>query len=240
MAWLCVGAIVNQPPTGKRALSDEPTPESGAAQGAGKKRDAKALTLVGAGMLTIVASVITLFVDKLSLPLRVSLMMGLLGIGLAGAAVIMQTVPEHWVRPVGAVAAGTAVLMTLTFFLTPHPQAASALDTSSPPPGRLTLQLKPDHGGISTTFIASGTGCSRQGDEIHIYLDGKALYQPAICQLDHTYLMSYSPGQNGTLAWLDGDGNQHNLTLSPGSSYTVYAQTTLGESVSPTVTYRVG
>jgi hypothetical protein len=191
-------------------------------------------------MLTIVASVITLFVDKLSLPLRVSLMMGLFGIGLAGAAAIMQIVPEHWVRPVGAVAAGSAVLMTLTFFFGPHPQAASALAASSPPPGRLTLQLRPDHGGISTAFTASGTGCPRQGDEIHIYFDGKALYQPAICQVDHTYLMSYSPDQNGTLAWLDGSGNRHNLTLSPGTTYTVYAQTTSGESGSPPVTYRVG
>ena len=231
---------MNKPPTGKRALSDEPTPESGASRGARKKRDAKAVTLVGAGMLTILASVITLFVDKLSLPLRVSLVMGLFGIGLTGAAVIMQTVPENWVRPVGAVAGGTAVLMTLTFFLTPHSQAASTLDASSPPPGRLTLQIRPDHGGISTTFIASGTGCPRQGDEIHIYFDGKALYQPAICQVDHTYLMSYSPDQNGTLAWLDGYGNRHNLTLSPGRTYTVYAQTTYGESVSPTVTYRIG
>jgi hypothetical protein len=81
-------------------------------------------------MLTIFASAITLFVDKLSLPLYASLMIGLFGIGLVGAAVIMQTVPEGWVRPVSAVAVGIAVLMTLTFFLTPHPKAAPGLDSS--------------------------------------------------------------------------------------------------------------
>ncbi len=86
MTWLCAGAIVNQPPTGKRAFSDERAPESAASRRTGQKRDAKALTLIGAGMLTIVAAVITLFVDKLSPPLRVSLMMGLLGIGLGAPA----------------------------------------------------------------------------------------------------------------------------------------------------------
>lgn len=148
---------MNQPPTGKRALSDESPSGSGAAQDAGKKPDAKALTLVGAGMLTILASVVTLFVDKLSLPLRVSLTMGLFGIGLAGAAAIMQTVPDRWLRPVGAVAVGTAGLMTLTFFLVPRPKAASAQDTGSQTSARMTLQTQPDHGGINTAFIASDT-----------------------------------------------------------------------------------
>lgn len=229
---------MNQPPTGKRAVSDESPPGSGAAQGAGKKRDAKTITLVGASMLTILASVVTLFIDKLSLPLRVSLMMGLFGIGLAGAAAIMQTVPDHWLRPVGAVAVGTAGLMTLTFFLAPGPKAASAQDTGSQTSARLTLQIRPDRGGINTAFIASGTGCPRQGGEIHIYFDGKALSDPAICQADHTYQTSFSP-QSGVLIWGDGWGNQHNLTLSPGSTYTVYAQTTDGDSVSSTVTYEV-
>ena len=116
---------MDQPSSGERALSDEPAAQPGTPQGPGKKRDAKSLSLVAAGMLTIVASVITLFVDKLSLPLRVSLILGLFGIGLTGAAVIMQAAPERWVRPVAAVAAGTVVLMTVTFFLAPHPGAAS-------------------------------------------------------------------------------------------------------------------
>jgi hypothetical protein len=60
-----------------------------------------------------------------------------------------------------------------------------------------------------------------------------------MCQANHTYLISYSPKQNGTLGWFDGAGKQHSLTLSPGSTYTVYAQTTSGDSVSPRVTYRV-
>ena len=224
---------MNQPPT-------ESAPVSGAAQGAKKKRDMKAVTLVCASMLAILAAVVTLFVDKLSLPLPVSLMMGLFGIGLAGAAAIMQSLPEHWVRLVGAVAVGTAVLMTLTFFLTPRPKSASAQDPSPQPPARITLQIKPDHGGISTAFIVSGTGCPRRGGQIDIYFDGKALLVSATCQANHTYLTPFSPDQNGMLPWVDGYGTQHNLTLSPGSTYMVYARTIAGDSVSPTVTYRVG
>ncbi len=37
-----------------------------------------------------------------------------------------------------------------------------------------------------------------------------------------------------------GTGNRHNLTLPHGLIYTVYAQTTNGDSVSSTVTYKVG
>ena len=232
---------MNQPPNDKRTLSDESAPGSGAAQGAEKKRDAKALTLVGAGMLTILASVVTLFVDKLSLPLRVSLILGLFGIGLAGAAVIIQTAPERWRRPVGAVAVGTAVLMTLTFFLTPRPEASSSSTqgTTSQPGTGMTLAIKPDHGTISSAFFISGTGCPRQGDEIHIYFDGIDLFSPAICQADHTYRTSYRPDPKGALLWF-GDGHWQHLPLSPGSTYTVYATTVDGESVSPTVIYRVG
>jgi len=229
---------MGQPPGGKRALSDESAAAPRAAQGTEKKRDAKALTLVGAGMLTIFASIITLFVDKLSLPLRVSLMLGLFGIGLTGAAAIMQTVPERWVRPVGAVAVGTAVLMTLTFFLTPRPKAASSQDTTSQSQAGMTLAIKPGHGTISTAFFVSGTGCPRPGGEIHIYFDGIDLFAPAICQANHTYRTSYHPDPNG-LKWF-GDGHWQHLTLSPGSTYMVYAETTDGVSVSPTVTYRVG
>jgi hypothetical protein len=232
---------MNQPPDRERALSDEPAARPGTARGTERKRDAKALTLVVGGMLTILASVITLFVDKLSLPLRVSLPMGLLGIGLAGAASIMQIVPDRWTRPVVTVAIGTAVLMALTFFLTtPHPKAAATLNATAQQPGGMTLELEPDHGRISTAISVSGTGCPRPGGEVHIYFDGKDLFAPATCLADHTYLTSYSPKPNGILRWFDGAGNQHNLTLSPGSTYAVYAQTTSGDAVSPRVTYRVG
>lgn len=108
--------------------------------------------------------------------LYASLMIGLFGIGLAGAAVIMQTVPEGWVRPVSAVAVGIAVLMTLTFFLTPHPKAASGLESSSPGPAGMTLGITPDHGRISTAFFVSGTGCPRPGGEIHVYFHGIDLF----------------------------------------------------------------
>jgi hypothetical protein len=229
---------MSQPPSDERALREESAARAGATQGSAKKRDPKALTLVGAGMLTIFASAITLFVDKLSLPLYASLMIGLFGIGLAGAAVIMQTVPEGWVRPVSAVAVGIAVLMTLTFFLTPHPKAASGLESNSPGPAGMTLGITPDHGRISTAFFASGTSCPRPGGEIHVYFDGIDLFAPAICQPDHTYRTSFRP-QNGALHWF-GDGHWHWLTLSPGKTYTVYATTVDGDQVSPSVTYRVG
>jgi hypothetical protein len=229
---------MSQPPGGERALSEGSAAGVGAAQGSAKKRDPKALTLVGAGMLTILASVITLFVDKLSLPLYASLMVGLFGIGLAGAALIMQTVPEGWARPVSAVAVGIAVLMALTFFLIPRPKAASGRENGSPGLARMTLEITPDHGRISTAFFVSGSGCPRPGGEIHVYFDGIDLFAPAICQPDHTYRASYRP-QNGALQWF-ADGHWHNLTLSPGATYTVYATTVDGGRVSPSVTYRVG
>jgi hypothetical protein len=152
----------------------------------------------------------------------------------------MQTVPERWARPVGAIAVGTAVLMTLTFFLTPRPKASSSQETTSQSQTDMTLAIKPDHGTISTAFFVSGTGCPRQGAEIHIYFDGIDLFAPAICQADHTYRTSYRPNPPGALLWFGDDGHWHHLALKPGSTYTVYATTIDGDSVSPTVTYRVG
>lgn len=230
---------MDQPSRGERALSDEPTAQPGTPQAPGKKRDAKSLSLVAAGMLTIVASVITLFVDKLSLPLRVSLILGLLGIGLTGAAVIMQAAPERWARPVAAVAAGTVVLMTMTFFLAPHPGAASTPGSTAQTQGELTLSINPDHGGISDTLFVSGTGCPLPGGEIHIYFDGIDLFDAAICQADHTYRKSYRPYPHRGLQYFE-DGQWQYLPLSPGSTHPLYAETTNGASVSPDVTYRVG
>jgi hypothetical protein len=230
---------MSQPPSRERALREESAAPGGGTGRGGKKRDPKALTLIGAGMLTVVASVITLFVDKLSLPLYASLMIGLVGIGLAGAALIMQLVPEHWTRPVGTVALGIAVLVTLTFFLTPRPKAAAPREAASPGPGGMTLAITPGRGQINTTFFVSGI-CPRQGGEIHIYFDGKDLFAPATCLADHTYRTSYSPSQEGGLTWSDGSGKQHILTLSSGSTYVIYAQTTYGDWVSRSVKYRVG
>jgi hypothetical protein len=230
---------MSQPPNRERASRKESAAPADAAERSGKKRDPKALTLVSAGMLTILASVITLFVDKLSLPLYASLMIGLFGIGLAGAALIMQAVPEHWVRPVSAVAAGIAVLATLTFFLAPRPNAASPPQTTSQGSAGMTLGITPDHGRISTAFFVSGT-CLRPGREVHVYFDGKDLVDPATCLADHTYRKSYSPNEKGKLAWFDGYGKQHTTTLSAGSTYIVYAQTTDGDWVSHSVKYWVG
>ena len=103
----------------------------------------------------------------------------------------------------------------------------------------LTTAIRPDHGRITTAFVVSGSGC-RQGDEIVVIFDAKALSgNGGTCQVNHTYLISYGPDQNGTLAWYGGHGDRHNLTLSAGTTYTLYAQTTDGLLVSPNVTYRV-
>ncbi len=229
---------MGQQPSRERAPHDGSAAPPGDAGRGGTKRDPKALTLVGAGMLTIVASVITLFVDKLSLPLYASLMIGLIGIGLAGAALIMQLVPEHWTRPVGAVGLGIAVLVVLTFFLTPR-KSETPLEAASQGPSGVTLALVPDRGQPDTTFFVSGN-CPRRGGEIHIYFDGKDLFTPATCLADHTYRTSYRPDQDGRLTWFDGSGKRHLLTLSTGSTYMIYAQTTYGDAVSHRVKYRVG
>jgi TIR domain len=100
------------------------------------------------------------------------------------------------------------------------------------------LEIRPDHGRISTAFVVSGTGCP-QGRQINVIFDAKSLSETATCQANHTYLISYSPNQNGVLPWSDGMGNQHTLTLSPGTTYTVYAQTPTGDWVSLSATYRV-
>ncbi len=68
---------MSQPPSHEQAPHGGPVAPVSVADRSEKKRDPKTLSLVGAGMLTILASVITLFVDKLSLPLYVSLMIGL-------------------------------------------------------------------------------------------------------------------------------------------------------------------
>jgi len=230
---------MSQPPSRERAPHGEPIAPVSVAERSEKKRDPKALSLVGAGMLTIVASVITLFVEKLSLPLYVSLMIGLFGIGLSGAALLMQTVPERWTRPVSAVAVGTAVLMTLTFLLVPRSKADSPPGSSSHGPVGMTVEIAPDHGLISSAFFVSGI-CPQPGGEVHIYLDGKDLFAPATCLADHTYRTSYSPSRKGELTWFDGSGKQHVMTLTAGSVYIVYAQTTYRDWVSRSVKYRVG
>jgi hypothetical protein len=107
------------------------------------------------------------------------------------------------------------------------------------PPAGMTLEITPDHGGISATINVFGTGCP-QGDQIDIYFDGKALFPSPKCQANHAYQYSYSPDQNGTLTWVDGSGSSKRFTLSPDRTYYVYAQTVPGGPVSPRVTYRVG
>jgi hypothetical protein len=122
---------------------------------------------------------------------------------------------------------------------TPPPKTPSAQATSPQPAARMALQIRPDHGGISRSFEVSGTGCPHQGDQIDIYFDGKALFPAPTCQADHTYQKTYIPGQNGMLPWIDGNGNQRNLTLSPGWTYTVQACTiTIRQVCSSRVTYR--
>lgn len=101
----------------------------------------------------------------------------------------------------------------------------------------LTLEIRPDHGQPSAAFVVSGTGCPRQGGLIFITFDSKGVGS-ATCQANHTYLISYSP-DNGQLPWYDAMGSEHKLTLSPGTAYTVYAQTAGGDLVSPRATYRV-
>ena len=108
----------------------------------------------------------------------------------------------------------------------------------------MTLQITPDHGGISTVFTISGKGCL-PGDQVDIYFGDRVsgyrvLYLAPTCQPDHRYLMSYNLDRNGRLTWVDISGATHNnLTLSPGSAYSVQARAT-GDLVSPWVTYRVG
>ncbi len=98
----------------------------------------------------------------------------------------------------------------------------------------LTLEIRPDHGQPSAAFVVSGTGCPGL---IFVIFDSKGVGS-ATCQANHTYLISYSP-DNGLLPWYDAMGSEHKLTLSPGTTYMVYAQTAGGDLVSPRVTYRV-
>jgi hypothetical protein len=108
----------------------------------------------------------------------------------------------------------------------------------------MTLEITPDHGGITTVFTVSGSGCL-PGHQVDIYFGDRisgyrVLYLAPKCQADHRYQMSYNLDQNGRLTWLDISGTTHdNLTLSPGSAYSVQARAT-GDLVSPLVTYRVG
>jgi TIR domain len=103
----------------------------------------------------------------------------------------------------------------------------------------LTIEIRPDHGRTTTAFVISGTGCPHPGDKIVVIFDAKTLGGWPTCQPNHTYKTSYSPDQSGALAWYDANGDQHNLTLSSGTTYTLYVQTTDGHLVSPSVTYRV-
>ncbi len=108
----------------------------------------------------------------------------------------------------------------------------------------MTLQITPDHGGISTVFTVSGKGCP-QGDQVDIYFGDKVsgyrvLYLSPTCQADHRYQMSYNLDENGRLTWIDPSGATHsNLTLSPGSVYSAQARAA-GGLVSSWVTYQVG
>jgi hypothetical protein len=224
-------------PTDEPRQDDPPEPGVGEpSQRRGKRpRDPRVITLVGAGMLTILASVLTLFVDKLSLPLNVSLVIGLIGIGLAGSSIIIQADPEHWRRPVAAVVVGTLALVAATYVLVPRTSTAG-----SEVPTAATIDLQPDHGRIDTSFIVSGRGCPNVGRQITVYFDGKALFPPPTCLADHTFRASYSPDASGSLTWFDGQGSNHDMTLAAGASYTVYAQTVAGEWVTSTTTYRVG
>ncbi len=156
--------VMTQPSSGDVQGPSAPVAAEADAGGPGErtKRDPKTLSLTGAATLTILASVVTLFVDKLALPLYASLMLGLLGIGLGGAALLMQTVPAQRRRPAGAVAVGVAVLMALTFFLTPHAKPASEPAGPTLAPSTATLQLRPDHGRINTSFVVAGTGCPQR------------------------------------------------------------------------------
>jgi hypothetical protein len=230
-------------PTDKPRPDDPPEPAVGEpGQRLPKRprsRDPRAITLVGAGMLTILASVLTLFVDKLSLPLYVSLMIGLIGIGLAGSSIIIQADPEHWPRPVAAVVVGTLALVAATYILVPRTNAAGP-EPPAPVPTAATIDVQPDHGRIDTSFIVSGRGCPNVARQITVYFDGKALFPPPTCLADHTFRASYSPDASGSLTWFDGQGSNHNMTLAAGASYTVYAQTVAGEWVTSTTTYFVG
>ncbi len=103
-----------------------------------------------------------------------------------------------------------------------------------------TLEISPNHGHIGTVFVVSGTGCPGRGRQINIIFDAKSLADVAWCQANHTYVASFTPSSKGVLTWADGKGNRHEMTLSPGATYIVYAQTPTGDWVSPRVTYRVG
>jgi hypothetical protein len=102
-----------------------------------------------------------------------------------------------------------------------------------------TLEISPNDGHIGTAFVVSGTGCPGRGRQIDIIFDAKSLADVAWCQANHTYVASFIPSSKGMLPWADGMGNRHEMTLSPGATYIVYAQTPTGDWVSPRVTYRV-
>jgi hypothetical protein len=118
------------------------------------------------------------------------------------------------------------------------PQTPSAQSTSPQPPGGMTIQIEPDHGGISAAINVTVTGCP-QGDQIDIDLDGKALFPALNCQAYREYY-SYSPDQNGTLTYVAPSGSNGQFTLHPGKTYPVHAQAVHGGQTSPFVTYRVG
>lgn len=102
---------------------------------------------------------------------------------------------------------------------------------------RPTLTISPDHGRISTAIVVSGTGCPR-GRQIDIIFDSKAVTY-ATCQADDTFRTSFSPDTTGVLPWTDDMGHSHTMTVSAGTTYTLYAQTPNGDWVSPSVTYPV-
>jgi hypothetical protein len=125
-------------------------------------------------------------------------------------------------------------------------KAPSGQVASPQAPAGMTLQITPDHGGISTVFTVSGKGClPGVNDLVDIYFGDRVsgyrvLYLAPTCQADHRYLMSYNLDENGRLTCVDISGTtRNNLTLSPGSVYSVQARAT-GDLVSPWVTYRVG
>jgi TIR domain len=103
-----------------------------------------------------------------------------------------------------------------------------------------SLEISPNHGHIGTAFVVSGTGCPSDGRQINIIFDAKSLADVAWCQANHTYTASFTPSSTGVLSWADGMGKRHEMNLSPGTTYIVYAQTPTGDWVSPRVTYRVG
>jgi hypothetical protein len=149
-----------------------------------------------------------------------------------------ESPPRAWARPriaiIGA-AAAAVIAGAVTAVLVLQSSGGSRGGRGS----GATLEISPDHGRISTAFVVSGTGCPGQGRQINIVFDAKSLADVASCQANHTYTTSYSPDPNGVLPWADGMGNRHEMTLSPGMSYIVYAQTPTGDWVSPRVTYRV-